>query len=287
MTNTFRLCTFNLLSPLYKRLPNKESQDLRESERSDLYVPRQKKCAKLVQETGSDVVCLQELWITKECISFFTDALTGYDYVYKKRTSFKKDGLAIFVNSKKLQIIDSQSIELNLTGYRVALLARVKFVEEPTSELIIVTTHLSFPHHERDHAIRLKQVQIILNWVNDYNKKSKLPVFFSGDFNLINDGVYKEMKNVENFSSAFEVLHSQEPEVTHFNHLAQQICVDFIFYKQFGGYHLSPIDALLYPKGVSHATFPKDFQLSDHRPLVSTIEVRVQNKIEEKIQEKI
>ncbi|KAJ6236682.1 hypothetical protein M0813_27427 [Anaeramoeba flamelloides] len=271
--NTLKISTFNILAPCYKRL-----NPGRESTKPDLWKSRQTDILDLLSETKSDIFCIQELWFDTLFMEKVKQKFTGYEGIGVKRPN-RMDGLGIFVKKSTYNLLDFESLKLNDEGYRVALLAHIQSKSDSSMQFLIVNTHLTFPHTKLELKLRLWQVKRIIKWTKRINSSKNLPVIFTGDFNLIHDNVYRHVKN-QGFESCFEQSNKREPYVTHQNHRSEQVCTDFIFLKTGTKCNTkcSSNNSYLLPKGLSDENFPKEFCISDHRPLVSKLSFEKSNK---------
>ena len=90
----------------------------------------------------------------------------GYEYLYKKRTNDKLDGLLILYRADQLKLVDHAKVELYQPGVdilnrdNVALVAKFSLVECPGTHVVISTTHLLYNPNRDD--VRLAQTQILL-----------------------------------------------------------------------------------------------------------------------------
>ncbi|KAJ6226957.1 hypothetical protein M0813_10495 [Anaeramoeba flamelloides] len=261
-----KVTTFNILAPCYKRLnPGRESTN------PNLWKSRQRNILGLLLSSESDILCIQELWFDTLFMKNLKHEFSGYEGIGVKRPN-RMDGLGIFVKKSTYNLVDFESLTLNDEGYRVALLAQIRSKGDSSIEFLIVNTHLTFPHTKLELKLRLWQVKRIIKWVKQINSSKNLPVIFTGDFNLIHDNVYRYVKK-QGFESCFEKSNKREPYVTHQNHRSEQVCTDFIFLKTDTNCKTtcSSNHSYLLPKGLPDENFPKDFSMSDHRPLVSEL----------------
>mmetsp|Transcript_17716 Transcript_17716/g.30508 ORF Transcript_17716/g.30508 Transcript_17716/m.30508 type:complete len:288 (+) Transcript_17716:1-864(+) len=276
--------TFNLLAPCYKRV----EPDLRESDPSlaEQRAARLQEIVSFLHNNEQDVICLQEFWFEQETRRVFETALSGrYQFFYKQRPHKKADGLLTLVN-KNITVEDVQSFQLTHPGDRVAMLLRMSLPIISTDfqdksqtgkpeyqSLIVMNTHLTFPHNRFDAFLRHKQVQNITSFVDSYIAKHSLDtacVLLAGDFNGRNDNVCHHLVQNHYTSSHFEV-HQADPPVTHLNHHNQQVCVDYIWFRRplaQLGLVMRPSDSCLLPRSLDPSQWPAScFSMSDHRPL--------------------
>jgi hypothetical protein len=78
----------------------------------------------------------------------------------------RDDGLAMFVKKKKLWVQDSRDIIFHDCGDRVAKMLLLAYLPGDATtapqQLIVVNTHLLFPHNEFSTKIRQREVTKIL-----------------------------------------------------------------------------------------------------------------------------
>ena len=90
----------------------------------------------------------------------------GYDYLYKKRTNDKDDGLLLMYRSDQLVVLDYVKVEMYQSGIEllsrdnVALVVKFALKESPETQVVIATTHLLYNPRRND--VRLGQMQILL-----------------------------------------------------------------------------------------------------------------------------
>ncbi|KAJ5071383.1 hypothetical protein M0811_10445 [Anaeramoeba ignava] len=244
-TNLIRICTFNILSPQYNILES-ENKVKKESKFKEYWVPRVSSELNMIKKTESDVYCLQECWMNSSFIQIIQNKFgSNYSLIKKKRTRKKNDGILIAINNKKYNLLFENHLEFNDQGDRVCSLCHIQSKNNEKNELIISTTHLTFPHSKQDREMRLEQIKKCINWIkentsmiimnkkdqNDPNASYNLPLIFAGDFNDENDKVYNFITQKEAWNSSFLKVHGREPISTHKTHQGSHICVDYIFYK--------------------------------------------------------
>lgn len=167
--------TFNVLAPIYKRLGKEE---VRESSFREEWLPRNQKILSTLLERKSSIICLQELWLENpELVGMYEDAFRkeGYSVFKLPRTNNRGDGLLTAVREDKLQVVDHADLHFNDSGDRVAqflwLRSAAQGEEDEDSngdgkkggspmEMIVVNTHLLFPHDSTSSFIRLRQVRV-------------------------------------------------------------------------------------------------------------------------------
>lgn len=89
----------------------------------------------------------------------------GYDYIYKKRTNDKQDGLLLLYRADQLKLEDHAKVELYQPGVdvlnrdNVAIVAKFSLVESPRTNFVVSTTHLLYNPKRDD--VRLAQTQLL------------------------------------------------------------------------------------------------------------------------------
>ncbi|OWZ23572.1 hypothetical protein PHMEG_0001516 [Phytophthora megakarya] len=228
------LMTFNLLAPCYFRHGGRV-----ESDDPTAFLSRAQAAIHAIKREQCDVVCLQEFWFQREYQRAFRSAFRPTHYLHTaKRPGDKEDGLAVFVDKRKLELHYVESVDLvEEAGDRVALLLHVatKWNRDeaslPQRSFIVVNSHLTFPHNQMYASLRLNQIDQVLTAVRKYVARQELydvPVLLCGDFNDYNDPVYR-LVTKHGFASMFAHLHGREARITHCNHNNREVGVDFIF----------------------------------------------------------
>ncbi|EEY55141.1 uncharacterized protein PITG_20507 [Phytophthora infestans T30-4] len=228
------LMTFNLLAPCYFRHGGRLESDDQVS-----FLSRAQASIRAIKREQCDVVCLQEFWFKHEYQRAFRHAFQPTHYVHTaKRPGDKEDGLAVFVDKRKFELHNVESVDLvEEAGDRVALLMHVatKWNREKAPldqrSFLVVNSHLTFPHNEMYASLRLSQIHRVLSAVRKYVARQDLcdiPVLLCGDFNDYNDPVYR-LVTKHGYASLFAEMHGREARITHCNHNNREVGVDFIF----------------------------------------------------------
>ncbi|XP_022888803.1 uncharacterized calcium-binding protein At1g02270-like isoform X1 [Olea europaea var. sylvestris] len=244
--------TFNILAPIYKRL-NHEDSSHRESDVKDYWLNRNRQILDWLLCERSSIICLQEFWVgNQELVSIYDKRLADAGYINFKlaRTNNRGDGLLTAVHKDYFRVISHQDLLFNDFGDRVAQLLHVELIAPPQcrnsnvrQEILIVNTHLLFPHDSSLCLERLRQVYKILQYVESYQKENKLnplPILLCGDWNGSKRGhVYKFLRS-QGFVSSYDTahqysdgdahkLHASVQWVSHRNHRGNICGVDFIW----------------------------------------------------------
>ncbi|RID49120.1 hypothetical protein BRARA_I05582 [Brassica rapa] len=240
--------TFNILAPIYKRV-DQLNQSNRESHSRDLWYTRNQDILELLLHQRSSVICLQEVWVAnEELANMYHDRLAtaGYDIFQLPRTNRRGDGLLTAIHKDYFELVNYRELLFNDFGDRVAQLLHVKSVvpfpsfngkQDVQQEVLIVNTHLLFPHDSTLSIARLRQVYKILEYLEAYQKENKLthiPIILCGDWNGSKRGhVYKFLRS-QGFISSYDVAHQYTDSdahkwVSHRNHRGNICGVDFIW----------------------------------------------------------
>lgn len=90
----------------------------------------------------------------------------GYEYLYKRRTNDKKDGLLLLYRSDQFTLLDYTKVELYQSGVElldrdnVGIIAKLCLRDSPETQVVIATTHLLYNPRRND--VRLAQTQLLL-----------------------------------------------------------------------------------------------------------------------------
>ncbi|KAH6770996.1 Calcium-binding endonuclease/exonuclease/phosphatase family [Perilla frutescens var. hirtella] len=243
----FSCTTFNILAPIYKRLSH-EDPNYRESDVKQVWLKRNKMILDWLLCERSSIICLQEFWVgNEELVSIYNKRLgdAGYNSFKLARTNNRGDGLLIAVHKDYFRVISHKELLFNDVGDRVAQLLHVELIPRFSQcrsnnicqEILIVNTHLLFPHDSSLCLERLRQIYKILHYVESYQKENKLnplPILLCGDLNGSKSGhVYKFLRSL-GFISSYDAAHMYTDAdahrwVSHRNHRGNICGVDFIW----------------------------------------------------------
>ncbi|KAJ8748133.1 hypothetical protein K2173_012600 [Erythroxylum novogranatense] len=236
--------TFNILAPIYKRLKHNS----RESDYKAFWLSRNHRILDSLLHERSSIICLQEFWVgNQELVHLYEKRLgdAGYVFFQLGRTNNRGDGLLTAVRKDYFRVINYRELHFNDCGDRVAQLLHVElavpisecWTKDARQELLIVNTHLLFPHDSTLCLVRLNQVYKILQYVESYQKENKLnpmPILLCGDWNGSKRGhVYKFLRS-QGFVSSYDTAHQYTDAdahkwVSHLNHRGNVCGVDFIW----------------------------------------------------------
>ncbi|XP_022757657.1 uncharacterized calcium-binding protein At1g02270-like isoform X2 [Durio zibethinus] len=245
----FSCTTFNILAPIYKRL-DQQNQSVRESDFRAFWIARNERIVDWLLYERSSIICLQEFWVgNEELVHMYEERLgaAGYDTLKLARTNNRGDGLLTAIHKEYFRVLHHKELLLNDFGDRVAQLLRIQSVipfskngnDSFEQEILIVNTHLLFPHDSSLSIVRLHQVYQILQHLETYQKENKLsemPVILCGDWNGSKRGhVYKFLRS-QGFVSSYDIAHEYADNdadahrwVSHRNHRGNICGVDFIW----------------------------------------------------------
>ncbi|CAI5467515.1 unnamed protein product [Closterium sp. Yama58-4] len=228
------ISTFNILAPIYKRLAG---EAVRESAFPEEWMARNERILAALRATDSTVVCLQEFWFNADLERMYHHALEAHGYqLYKlPRTNARGDGLLTAVRGGQgVSVADYEPILFNDCGDRVAQLLRLRV--HGGGEMLLVNTHLLFPHNANSSLIRLREVYKVLEYLEQYRQRHHLPalpIVLCGDLNGTKAGrVYRFLRS-QGFVSCYDTA-MQHPDhdtcwVSHRNHHGALVGVDYIW----------------------------------------------------------
>jgi hypothetical protein len=200
---------------------------------------------KLSRDSPTLCACHQEFWhASPEISQMYERGLSdaGYDTYVTPRTGNRPDGLLTAVKRADFDVVEHRDILFNDCGDRVATLLHLRHKvagATPTvpvatdggasggggdgasarsvGDVLLVNTHLLFPHNSNSTLIRLRETFKILEYLHEYQEKMggavvggggrsrRLPVVMCGDFNGSIRGSVSRFLQSQGFESAFEV----------------------------------------------------------------------------------
>ncbi|KAM0950205.1 putative endonuclease/exonuclease/phosphatase, EF-hand domain pair [Dioscorea sansibarensis] len=243
----FSCTTFNILAPIYKRIG---SESCRESQYRAYWMSRNERILERLFSDRSSIICLQEVWLgNEELVQMYEKRLGDSGYLSFKlaRTNDRGDGLLTAIRKDYFRVLNYGELMFREFGDRVAQLLHVELVvpfwqnrnNGTLKQVLIVNTHLMFPHDHSYCIIRLRQVYRILQYVDSYQKEheaSLVPIILCGDWNGSKRGhVYKFLRS-QGFVSSYDAAHCYTDSdadahkwVSHRNHRGNICGVDFIW----------------------------------------------------------
>jgi len=203
----------------------------------------------------------------------------GLHYLSRSAAN-KPDGVAMLINESVFKVRDQNNLEYTPRD-RVALFLRLEHIESG-SVISVGNTHLTFPS-KFSVELREKQCKQFLDAAKMDNAVT--PSIICGDFNCEID----ESECVQCIDNGYATSFQNEVStgddidtVSHRTHNADEVFVDHIFYRNADGapsesaVEVTPTECYLFPKDVPADRWPteQEWNLSDHRPLVATFEIR-------------
>ena len=222
--------TFNVLAPCYKRVKQPDGTTAMEASDRATALDRQTRVLDLVAELDSTCVCLQEFWHADAATAeLYATALrrAGYTFHVTPRTGGRPDGLLTAVRDDAFEVVETRDILFNDCGDRVATLVHLRprdaafrapaDASASFGDVLLVNTHLLFPHNSNSTLIRLRESFKILEYLHEYQEyhrgalasrtsapTRRLPVVMCGDFNGTSRGAVARFLSSQGFVSAFE-----------------------------------------------------------------------------------
>ncbi|KAK9279826.1 hypothetical protein L1049_013508 [Liquidambar formosana] len=166
----------------------------------------------------------------------------GYVTYKLARTNNRGDGLLTAVHRNSFHVLNDRELLFHDFGDRVAQLLHVELLvpfSNLEKEVLLVNTHLMFPHDSTYCFLRLKQVYKILRYIELYCDEQHLPpvpIILCGDWNGSKKGhVYKFLRS-QGFVSSYDIAHHYKDNdedshkwISHHNHRGNVCGVDFIW----------------------------------------------------------
>lgn len=190
----FRVASFNLLAPCYKRTPFRDVKTghrYRESRYNTQWEARALQTLDFFKShllPHGSIIGLQEFWLEREYALKFEEAFhaAGYELRTLRRSADKSDAVALVVRTAQFEILGHQDLVLCSQGDRVALVLWLKH-RVTGKHLLVADTHLSFPHNRYDRLNQVKQMKTITDSLEKYAHAKSIEKYTSlilGDFNV-------------------------------------------------------------------------------------------------------
>lgn len=240
--------TFNMLAPCYKRQFAADGSERRDREGDNDYLWKSRFDSILnmlvTLSPMPDVICLQEVWFYPSYISRLESILAPLYYIFYAQRPGKPDGLATLIHRHSPNVrapTCGDVFVLDRSGDRVALPINATTGIQSSSPLLIINTHLTFPHCLRDSIRRKRQASTLATYVDDRISATMdgqhLQVILSGDFNSDNDSPVATLLHKAQFINSYNVIHGNAAQPkTHCNHRRQSVYVDHVFFRAGPGF---------------------------------------------------
>mmetsp|Transcript_23737 Transcript_23737/g.74662 ORF Transcript_23737/g.74662 Transcript_23737/m.74662 type:complete len:201 (-) Transcript_23737:208-810(-) len=131
-----------------------------------------------------DLLCVQELWCNDDYIDLVRSNLGeryAYDLEVARRTGGKEDGLAVFLRGGRFKVRARLRAPLGrgCQGQRVAQLLLLDDLDALAAtagfaaprappSVLVVNTHLTFPHHAPEKALQLRQARRLTQLIEEF-----------------------------------------------------------------------------------------------------------------------
>ena len=235
----FKLISFNLLAPCYKRLRKPTEitrnpigntyagvettqiawQDMREADREEEWQKRAEESISFIENEivpTASIIALQEFWLNTWYAAMFEIAFENHGFEMRnfKRTGEKPDAVALAIRKEEFEILDESDIHLCSVGDRVALLLWLRH-RKSNKMLLVANTHLSFASTVFDKTHQMRQMHTLIEAIEDYAITSCVgPAtrIIAGDFNLeLHSSVCDHLRQ-SGYHSTFEVCPPMQDE---------------------------------------------------------------------------
>lgn len=203
---------------------------------------------KFLKKNKFDILNFQEVtgnqlsFEKKDCFSTLKSHLPGYTGKLLPTWWVDQDPTSYFSNAsfikKPIKIMDKKVLWLK-KNFPIFAFETRRVEEDPRSVLIlklqlgshhltVLNTHLAWGPTPKDQPYKLKQGQILL----DYLKTIKEPFLLSGDFNLTGESkIVKSLNRIgQNLTEKFHLKNTLNPKTHRLQHLFPPgLAVDFVF----------------------------------------------------------
>lgn len=198
--------------------------------------------------SSSGIICLQEFWLHPSYDAIFRSALSkDYEFHTVKRTGGKADGVAVLLRRGKFDVRSKLGLSLSPVGDRVALIMHLRSLVggeeggggvdkasgQAGEDLILVNTHLAFPHNALDRVNQMSQIEVVTRTVEDVISDAGLPPMTPrvvvGDLNVEETDPVCRHLGRNGFRSAFASLHRERRVITHRNHRGEEVSMHYVY----------------------------------------------------------
>ena len=174
--------------------------------------------------------------LSVELFTMYKTVLTmaGYNIYITPRPHRRGDGLLTAVAGSRFAVLDVVDVPFRDCADRVAHVLHLKGRVRDADEVLLVNTHLMFPHNVHSSAIRLRECAKLLEFLGDYVRQRRLPhvpVVMCGDWNGTSSGCVARFMRAQGFVSAYEARNAEggRPWVSHLNHHQEAVGVDQVW----------------------------------------------------------
>ncbi|OEL18570.1 Carbon catabolite repressor protein 4-like protein 3 [Dichanthelium oligosanthes] len=137
-----------------------------------------------IRHWDPDLVCLQEVDRFQDIAAGMKSR--GYEGIYQRRTGDTRDGCAIFWKSKRLRLLEEDSIDFSEFNLRNNIAQICVFELNGTHKLVLGNIHVLFNPKRGD--VKLGQIRLLLEKANALAAKwNEIPIVLAGDFNSTPD----------------------------------------------------------------------------------------------------
>ncbi|KAL6605806.1 hypothetical protein ACP70R_041459 [Stipagrostis hirtigluma subsp. patula] len=142
-----------------------------------------------IRHWDPDIVCLQEVDRFQDIASEMKNR--GYEGVFQGRTGEARDGCATFWKSKRLHLLEEDSIDFSEFNLRNNVAQVFVFELNGTHKLVLGNIHVLFNPRRGD--VKLGQIRMLTEKANTLSEKwNEIPIVLAGDFNSTPDSaIYK------------------------------------------------------------------------------------------------
>lgn len=206
-----KVTTFNLLNPTFNRI---DDSGARESTRDELWVSRNAAIVRHLSQSDSDIVALQEYWVEgpagyRALYEHQLCSLGPYEAIECPRPG-RSDGCLTLLGPRVELLEEIAAVHLGDFADRVAHIIRVRVGGERGAEVLLVNTHLTFPHAPHLTSLRLDELRRIMCVLHETQSRLSpapeydLPIICCGDFNGSPSGLVYHAMHAHGFVSAVD-----------------------------------------------------------------------------------
>lgn len=295
-----RVCTYNLLAPCYFR----DALGGFEAQRPEVWRPRlEKQLVAVLTASDPDILCLQELWFDPEALRLVQEVAKrrGYELLTCRRPE-RGDGCGMMVRSSRVECLRVEEQLLCQEAGRVLLKVVAQLCDTANSRggvcsvpFVIGCTHLTHPNGDQQNRLRMLQAFHASRACREFAKLhlgASAVTVLAGDFNAkasASEDIALQVLTASAWKGAYSEVYGLE--ATFVSHRAHHrfMAADWIFAH---GDDVEVTSAAVLPASSRpDAELPKAHvgaacalragsvlssleewaQLSDHRPVVATL----------------